>query len=210
MQVLEHLTLCAYLQYLSESRPNRLAKVGFVVDGPLAIYDTPAWFHEPVLDTINRVYERQRANGYGSPIIVGIEKSGQFKDHALNIREHMPKDSVLEMDNEYVYSHVKSGTTDLEYGERDHYGWPFICKSKSERIFVLDLPQLPTGAEKYDPESYPLMRKTLEAINSVETALYDDATIPVTLAHQQASIPLKTGTRVLELFSREFADSASS
>jgi hypothetical protein len=50
------------------------------------------------------------------------------------------------------------------------------------------------------------MRKTLETIASVETALYDDATIPITLAHQSASIPLKTGTRVLELFSKEFTD----
>jgi hypothetical protein len=101
---------------------------------------------------------------------------------------------------------VKSGSTDLEYGERTHYGWPFIYKSQSERIFVLDVPQVYRGSDKYDPASYPLIRKTLETITSVETALYDDATIPITLAHQSASIPLKTGTRVLELFSREFSD----
>lgn len=206
MQVLEHLTLCAYLQYLSENNPDRLSRVGFVIDGPLAVYDTPAWFHEPVLATIRRITNKQRELGYEPPIIVGVEKSGQFKDHALNIKESMPEGSVLGMDNGYIYEFVKSGSTDLEYGQRDHYGWPFIYKSTSGRIFVLDLPQLPKGSDKYDPRQYPLMRKTLETISSVETALYDDATIPVTLAHQSASIPLKTGTRVLELFSKEFAD----
>jgi len=205
MQVLEHLTVCAYIRYLSNNNPDRLEKVGFVIDGPLAVYDTPAWFHEPVLDTIRRINEKQRANGYSPPIIVGVEKSGQFKDHALNIKQAMPDESVLGMDNEYIYEHVKSGTTRLEYGTRDHYGWPFIYKSKSGRIFVLDLPKLDRDA-KYDPTNYPLMRKTLETITSVETALYDDATIPVTLAHQSASIPLKTGTKVLELFSKEFSD----
>jgi hypothetical protein len=75
-------------------------------------------------------------------------------------------------------------------------------------VFVLDLPKL-EGDAKYDPKNYPLMRKTLETITSVETALYDDATIPITLAHQSASIPLKTGTKVLELFSRDFSDDDS-
>ena len=169
------------------------------------MYETPAWFHEPVLDTIRRVADKQHANGYSPPIIVGVEKSGQFKDHALNIKDVMPNGSVLGMNNEYVYEYVKSGTTKLEYGTRDHYGWPFIYKSKSERIFVLNLPKL-EGDAKYDPTNYPLLRKTLETITSVETALYDDATIPITLAHQSASIPLKTGTKVLELFSREFSE----
>jgi hypothetical protein len=206
MQVLEHLTLCAYLRYLSERNPERLSRVGFVLDGPLAIYDTPAWLHEPVFETIETIFNRQRELDYEPPIVVGVEKGGQFNDHALNVKEAMERGSVLAMDNEYIYEYVKSGSTDLEYGERTHYGWPFIYKSQSERIFVLDVPQVYRGSDKYDPASYPLIRKTLETITSVETALYDDATIPITLAHQSASIPLKTGTRVLELFSREFSD----
>jgi hypothetical protein len=204
MQVLEHLTLCAYIQFLSKTNPDRLEHVGFVIDGPLAVYDTPAWFHEPVLDTIRRVNDKQRTKGYSPPIIVGVEKSGQFKDHALNIKDVMPNESVLGMDNEYIYEYVKSGTTKLEYGTRDHYGWPFIYKSKSGRIFVLNLPKL-EGNSKYDPKNYDLMMETLNTISSVETALYDDATIPITLAHQSASIPVKTGSKVLELFSREFS-----
>lgn len=205
MQVLEHLTLCAYIQFLSKTNPDRLEHVGFVIDGPLAVYDTPAWFHEPVLDTIRRVNDKQRTKGYSPPIIVGVEKSGQFKDHALNIKDLMPNESVLGMDNEYIYEYVKSGTTKLEYGTRDHYGWPFIYKSKSGRIFALNLPKL-EGDSKYDPKNYNLMMETLKTISSVETALYDDATIPITLAHQSASIPVKTGSKVLELFSREFSE----
>jgi len=54
------------------------------------------------------------------------------------------------------------------------------------------------------------MRKTLKTLTRVETVLYDDATIPVTLAHQHASIPLKTGSRVLELFSRDVIESDDS
>jgi len=202
MQVFEHLTMCAYLLYLSENHPERLSRVGFVIDGPLAIYDTPSWLHKPILQTIARVANKQEEQGYSPPIIVGIEKTGQFKDHAEQIKREMEPGSILRMDNEYIYEYVKSGTTDNDYGEREHYGWPFIYKSKSGRVFVLKVPALHTGSDKSDPKNYFLMKRTLESISEVETALYDDATIPVTLAHQRASIPLKTGSKVLELFSK--------
>jgi hypothetical protein len=203
MNVLEHLTMCAYLGYLSEVSPERLSRTGFVMDGPLAIFDTPAWLHEPILDTINEIYESQRSEGYTPPIICGIEKSGSFRDHAENIEEKMEPGSVLGMDNDYIYNYVMSGTTDLEYGSKTYYGRKFIYKSASERVFVLTLPEIPESGPSHAPDSYPLMRSTLDTLRSVETALYDDATIPVTLAHQRASIPLKTGSRVLELFSKE-------
>jgi hypothetical protein len=203
MNVLEHLTMCAYLGYLSEVSPERLSRTGFVMDGPLAIFDTPAWLHEPILDTINEIYESQRSEGYTPPIICGIEKSGSFRDHAENIEEKMEPGSVLGMNNDYIYNYVMSGTTDLEYGSKTYYGRKFIYKSASERVFVLTLPEITESGPSHEPDSYPLMRSTLDALRSVETALYDDATIPVTLAHQRASIPLKTGSRVLELFSKE-------
>jgi hypothetical protein len=37
----------------------------------------------------------------------------------------------------------------------------------------------------------------------LEREIYEDAVIPVALAHSYASIPLKTGSRVLTLLSRE-------
>lgn len=203
MSVLEHLTLCAYLRYLSDVSPERLSRTGFIMDGPLAVFDTPAWLHEPILETIKEIHEDQRSQGYTPPIICGIEKSGAFRDHAENVNDKMARGTILGMDNDYIYDYIMSGTTDLEYGSKTYYGRKFIYKSPSERIFVLTVPDLPESGPKHEPESYPLMRNTLETLQSVETALYDDATIPVTLAHQRASIPLKTGSRVLELFSKE-------
>lgn len=201
MSVIEHLTMCAYLLYLYETSPERLSRVGFVMDGPLAIFDTPAWLHEPIQETIGRVYQGQIEQGYSPPLIVGIEKTGSFRDHADNIKEKMDSNTILGMDNEYIYDYVMSGTTDLEYGSKTYYGQKFIYKPNSERVFVLTIPKITDGPQ-HEPESYSMMRKTLETLDKVETALYDDATIPITLAHQHASIPLKTGSRVLELFSK--------
>lgn len=202
MSIVEHLTLCVYMSYLAENSPNRLSRTGFIMDGPLAIFDTPAWLHEPILGTIEDIYTQQREQGYSPPLVCGIEKTGSFKDHAENIEEKLDPNTILGMDNEYIYDHILSGTTELEYGGKTYYGQKFVYKSRSGRIFVLTIPKLPEGP-KHEPTSYPIMRRTLETINSVETALYDDATIPITLAHQRASIPLETGSKVLELFSKE-------
>lgn len=89
MQVIEHLTMCAYLLYLSEESPERLSRVGFIIDGPLAVYGTGSFLHKPVLQTIERVSNKQKKLGYAPPIIVGIEKTGQIKDHANQIKEKM-------------------------------------------------------------------------------------------------------------------------
>jgi hypothetical protein len=207
MNVLEHLTMCGYLLYLSKNSPERLSRTGFVMDGPLAIFNRPAWLHRPILDTVSRIYDRQKEKGYSVPIIVGVEKSGNFYDHADNIDEEMEPGSVLGMSDEYIYNYVIEGNSNTEYGNDTYYGQKFIYKSESERIFVLSLPQIADGIEKHPPGNYPMMRRALETINEVETALYDDATIPITLAHQRASIPLKTGSRVLELFTKEKAES---
>ena len=45
---------------------------------------------------------------------------------------------------------------------------------------------------------------TLWMLDKIGTSLYADAVIPVALAHAYASIPLKTGSRVLTLLSRQF------
>jgi hypothetical protein len=209
MNVIEHLILCGYLLYLHNQSPERLSRVGFIMDGPLAIFDTPAWLHEPIQDTIDTVYEQQWEQGYSPPLIVGIEKSGSFRDHADNVRDKMDENSILGMDNEYIYEYVMSGTTDLEYGSKTYYGQKFIFRPDSDRVFVLTIPKVANGPQ-HDPHNYPMMRKTVETLTRVETALYDDATIPVTLAHQHASIPLKTGSRVLELFSREITEANGS
>lgn len=204
MSVIEHLSMVAYLRYLHENMPERLSRVGFVVDGPLAQFDTYAWFHEPLLQTIETVYEQQREQGYSPPVIVGVEKSGNFVDHADNIRDQLEPYSILGLSSRYIYEHIiTTRDTGQEYGSNTYYGQKFIYKSKSDRIFCISVPKLPQGEPRHAPASYPLLRKTVDTLSMVETALYEDSLIPVSLAHENASIPLKSGGKVLELFAKE-------
>ena len=47
------------------------------------------------------------------------------------------------------------------------------------------------------------LASTLALLDRLGTSLYEDALIPVALAHSFASIPLRTGSKVLTLLSRE-------
>jgi hypothetical protein len=109
------------------------------------------------------------------------------------------------MDDDYIYNQIiTSRNTGQAYGSNTYYGQKFMFKSGSGRIFCISVPKLPeSGSPEHSAEAYPLLRKTTETLAKVETALYDDSLIPVSLAHENASIPLKSGGKVLELFAQD-------
>lgn len=209
MNLLEHLSAAIYLRRINQESPRRLEKAGFILDGPLAQFDTGAWLHGPLLANIQDVYERQDNEGVAAPPIVGIEKSGQFANHAEYIGEELPRETILWMDDDYIYDNIIVSRNTDTYGEKTYYGQKFIYKAESERIFVLNIPQSPIdGMPKYLPHAYPQLKRTIDIVEEVQTALYEDSLIPVAMANEYASIPLKTGSRVLELLSQgetEFA-----
>lgn len=207
MNLMEHLSCAIYLRYISEHSQSRLEKVGFILDGPLAQFDTGARFFRPLLENIRDIYEGQWIQAKSAPPIVGIEKSGQFVAHAKYIQDEIPPETILWMDDEYIYNHIIVSRNTDTYGAKTYYGQKFIYKARSGRIFVLNIPKVPLkGKEKHSPHAYPQFERTIRIVEEVQTALYEDSLIPVALANEYASIPLKTGSKVLELLSRGETD----
>ena len=50
---------------------------------------------------------------------------------------------------------------------------------------------------------YPALRRTLLLLDEIGTRLYDNALIPVALAHSFAAYPLTTSTQVLRLLTEQ-------
>lgn len=204
MNLLEHLSLAAYVQLVHQAAPGRLARTAFICDGPLAQFDTGAWFKDPLLENIKDIYAGQSEAGHLAPPIVGIEKSGQFAAHADYIKEEMDPGTLLWMDDEYIYDYIIVSRDSDTYGEKTYYGQKFIYKTKAGRMFVLNIPKVPSDQyPRHSPHAYPQLQRTIDIVERVQTALYKDSLIPVALANEYASIPLKTGSKVLELLSRD-------
>jgi hypothetical protein len=73
-------------------------------------------------------------------------------------------------------------------------------------MFVLTVPKLPLGGlPKHDPTAYPSLQRVFETIevgSTSVTSMRENALLPIVIAHNEASIPMKTGSKVLTLFAR--------
>lgn len=211
MGAVEHIIMASYLLYLRANAPEKLERTAFIYDGPLAMFEQTAWLHNPLLNVIDHVSKEQQSEGYFPPVIFGVEKSGQFADHAHRIKDEMPPSTVLGMDDDYIYDYViASRSSSSEYGSNTYYGQRFIYKSPAEQMFVLTVPKLPLdGLPKHEPTAYPSLQRVFETIevgSTSVTSMRENALLPIVLAHNEASIPMKTGSKVLTLFARDKLD----
>lgn len=77
-------------------------------------------------------------------------------------------------------------------------------------MYTITIPPLGhVGAEigaDFDASDYPTLRATCRVLDRIGTRLYQDATIPVALAHKYVAYPLATAGRVLRLHAEEHLD----
>jgi hypothetical protein len=208
--VLEHILMLCYLDYLFEHRPSVLSSVAFIVDGPLALFGPQAPLKRAVLAYLQYVAQELERRNYELPVIVGIEKGGQFAEHAAQIADYVPNRTLMRLPNDYVFQRILATRTpgSSAFGEDEYYGRKFFYKSAKGQMLTITVPCLDrtllSSYQSDDPACYTTLPSTLALLDEVGTKLYEDAVIPIALAHSFASIPLKTGSKVLTLLSREF------
>jgi hypothetical protein len=143
--------------------------------------------------------------------IVRIEKSGAFWDHAQAIRGHIPEGKLMLLDESYIERYITFKGAAV-HGLDTYYGRHFFYRAQGGQIYVVTVPPLGrVGAERHgelDLDDYPTLGATCGVLDSIGTRLYDDATIPITLAHKYAAYPLTTAGQVLKMHAEEHLDRA--
>ena len=76
MNVVEHLMMASLVRMLADRAPATLAKMGFVIDGPLALFGRPAWIHKPLMAMYYDIEQRLEKLGCPPPLIMGLQKDG--------------------------------------------------------------------------------------------------------------------------------------
>jgi hypothetical protein len=202
MTCLEQVTMVGYLDFLGTRRPEALATTAFVTDGPLAIFGPQAWLHQPVMNFVQHLVARVPQG----PVIVGVEKTGQFPEHARAIADHIGRRQIMALSDDYIYSHVLTfrSSPNAPYGRDTYYGQKFFYRTAQGCLLTISVPKVsPEPTDRHNPRHYPLLPNTLGLLDRIGTSLYEHALIPVALAHSFASIPLRTGSKVLTLFAQE-------
>ncbi|BBJ42514.1 hypothetical protein SSPO_052320 [Streptomyces antimycoticus] len=218
MNMAERLLLISYIDGFYRMEPRMLSQGIFITDGPLAVYGPAAPMKSKFLDYWSQLCVAMDQRDIAPPLLVGIEKTGRFVDHAHVIERHIPNGHVMMLDTPYVNRYVANQKLDHHYGKDEFYGRRFIYKTSTGEILVVTIPRVPGGrpyekpiqdsngdfmkmpSEKY--ESYPTLRAILETLDLMQTQLYPNAVIPVALAHSASSLPLGTGRSVLTLLAQ--------
>lgn len=204
MLVAERLTSLGYMQLLFEDVHNYevLERTLFITDGPLGLHGTVAPLKRRFQDYLGEFAKHCNANNRpAAPLVVGVEKSGAFVEHANLIAHLIEPGQVMLLTTDYI-NRVTGRPLNNPYGSDEFYGRRFIYRTMNGRALVVTVPPGPGVTPYGDPDgelwsSYPTLRPICEVLDHVQTRLYENAVIPVALAHSAASLPLGVGQSVL-------------
>ncbi len=215
MNVTEHLLVASLIRMLAKYQPEALSNMGFVLDGPLAIFGQPADVHKRLMALYNDIAETQLARNLRPPVIIGLQKDGQVMEHARSLvpflnNLFLKKPAYRVVDDAYRGKYICE-VQNTNFGHETYYGQDFILKTESGRIFTVGIPypfhdkqpRADFANRKSNPENYgDLLSRSFDLIQYFELDLYENAVVPVALAHRHASISLVPGGKVLDLVSK--------
>ena len=217
MNGVEHLLMLHYVLYLREVNRKLLSKLCIISDGPLAIFGEMAPLHRGVMKILGAIREEQREQGLGEPLIIGFSKTGRIVEHFASI-EHIiakaqpPHSFVFPVSDAYRYGYLEpTKNPSINHGKEVYYGQDFYIRMASGRGFVMGLPypfadrsRPDFQTAKTDVNHYgAIVGRALRVVREFESDLYGSSLVPITLAHQHASISLKPGGRVLDILSKQ-------
>jgi hypothetical protein len=201
MSVAERLITLGFLDHVHARMRGAVGDIALVTDGPLALFGEVAKLKTGLLRRMQTIADELRNDDLRLPVVVGIEKTGVFVEHARAIRTHIPPGMLMSPDQDYVERYITFRGS--PHGSETYYGRHFFYRSRSRRIYVITVPPLGRhGAAPYEPfqpSDYPTLANTCGLIETIGTRLYDDATIPLVLAHRFAAFPAETAGDVLRL-----------
>jgi len=208
--VLEILVLLNILRYFAEHHPALFSDCAFVLDGPLAIFGTPASILRPIREEFKRLNNIAREATGGKDIAVfGIEKTGAFVEHWEQIdhddevgrRTRYKNGAVIPLSNDYIRTNIKPGKTDKPFGEDTHFGRTVLYKTKKGEHTVLStgmFNEVAADSHRMNLECYPRLGDILDVMDQLATYLYQDGFVPLLRAHANAAIPLRRGVDIIE------------
>lgn len=213
MMVVEHLLPIHYIRNVWEISRALLGGLAFFVDGPLAVFGNAAWLHASILRYLDGVNAWLKKKHHQPLLMLGLQKTGQLVDHMRLISRYVQPNRLLLIDDDYRYKYVMGGRDAAAngFGSETYYGQDFIFKTPSGRSFVICLPY--PFRDKFAPDlafikarteidRYTELARALAVIKHFECDLYENAVIPIALAHRYTAISLVPGGRVLDLMTK--------
>jgi len=221
MSTLEKLWLINILRWFELSdNLSILRKIAFFSDGPLAVFSTSSWLTKVIEHELRRINDLQKKINNQDMIILGLEKSGAFFNHFIDIdtsREGIsdifPRQSAFLLDDTYIKRNIIYSESPKPYGLDTYFGRKFFYKTASGQKLVPVIAwyndyQKDISAAK--PDQFSRLGDVLHLLDRLVSNRYPNSISPLISAHAEASIPLNLGKRLFEDIAREIKASSLS
>lgn len=208
------------MSYLN--RLTALSSIAFVLDGPLAIYGEPAKINRPILNYLCDINLKLKQHNLPGLVYFGLQKTGKIVEHVDLLIKHLQEkneliktNSVMVVSDNYRYNFIEPKPyEDVSlFGKETYYGQDMIIFNQQGNPYVITslYPQKRTdygfSDNIFSIESYTRISETISLINELNVDMYNNALLPIVLAHKYASISLQPGVSTLTDFAQSFFNS---
>ena len=198
VNTIEHLIIIHIIRQLLNLQPDKLRKVLFIKDGSTGFFGQTAPLHDPMNDLVNWLLDKYNV------LLVGLEKSGAFVDHAHEIQDKLKPGQALILTDEYIYRYILPGGGDPNrpYASTSNYGHKVIFKTRKGQMHVVSIPvrdlkKTPTAAD------LPNLQVLLDNVEDLHCDMYDSALFPVALVNKLVSLSAHPSQRILQKFANQ-------
>jgi len=193
-----------------------LRRVAFIMDGPLAVFSTSSWLTKVIELELIRINELQKKINGQDLLVIGIEKSGIFFNHLLEIDttkdgldDNLTKQSALLLTDQYIKKNIIFSESTKPYGQDTYFGRKFFYKTSSgQKLVVVAATYNETQKDLMTatPDQFARLGDIMELLDCFASSRYPNSISPLISAHAEAAIPLNLGKRIFEDIAREIRE----
>ena len=195
---------------------STLRRVAFIIDGPLAVFSTSSWLTKVIEVEIRRLNDIQKQINGQDLLIIGIEKSGIFFNHFLEIDtskdgviDNFPKQSALLLTDRYIKKNIIFSESVKPYGQDTYFGRKLFYKTASGQKLVTVVAHFNEHQMNLStayPDQFSRLADIMNLLDNFVSNRYPNSISPLVSAHAEAAIPLNLGKRIFDEIAREIRE----
>lgn len=193
-----------------------LRRVAFIMDGPLAVFSTSSWLTKVISHELTRLNDLQRRVNGQDLLIIGIEKSGTFFNHFIEIdttkdgvTDKFPKQSALLLNDGYIKRNIIFSESVKPYGQDTYFGRKLFYKAASGQKIVPVIAcfnEYQRNLDTANPDQFTRLADVMNLLDQLVSSRYPNSVSPLVSAHAEAAIPLNLGKRIFEDIAKEIRE----
>lgn len=177
------------------SKPDALARILFIKDGPLLLRAALSRLIEPIRALIEHI----KVSGLVFNLI-GVEKTGDLVAHIEEFQSQLPEPGDCFIPSvKYLVEEVAGKPFEPHYRNRVSYGAKVLARVGPQHLLALNIP---TGEFVLEPNPAKLLgyETIVRALSQLVSYRYPNALLPLMLANDAASISQRPSGPILQQF----------